>query len=76
MASENRQFTYKDFISGEQRISQKELMLDDNTEFYICGPDALKNQMISDLKSLHISKSKIHIEHFADGYVSWFGLFK
>lgn len=68
------QFTYKNFISGENRINQDDLAID-ATGYYICGPDALKLGISEHLKTLKTSKNEIHIEHFADGYVAWFGLF-
>ncbi len=68
------QFQYVDFISGKKRISKDDLNIGSNTSYYICGPDTLKKGIIQHLKDLEISKSNIHVEHFADGYVSWFGL--
>jgi ring-1,2-phenylacetyl-CoA epoxidase subunit PaaE len=68
------QFTHIDFISGKKRISKDDLMTDSNASFYICGPDPLKEGILRHLKDMKISKSKINVEHFADGYVPWFGL--
>jgi ring-1,2-phenylacetyl-CoA epoxidase subunit PaaE len=69
------QFQYHDFISGQKRISMEDLRQHTDATFYICGPDALKKGITADLKQLEIDKSKIHVEHYADGYVPWFGLF-
>jgi ring-1,2-phenylacetyl-CoA epoxidase subunit PaaE len=68
------QFVYKNFISGKSRISKEDLTPHLNASFYICGPDKLKEGMIASLNELKISKSNINVEHFADGYVPWFGL--
>jgi ring-1,2-phenylacetyl-CoA epoxidase subunit PaaE len=67
-------FKYTHFISGKNRISKDDLVAEPNTLYYICGPDALKEGIGSQLKDLKINKSNIHIEHFADGYTPWFGL--
>jgi len=68
------QFEYKDFISGNKRISKNDLYIDPNACYYICGPDSFKDGITQHLKDLNISKSNITIEHFADGYTPWFGL--
>jgi ring-1,2-phenylacetyl-CoA epoxidase subunit PaaE len=68
------QFTHIDFISGKKRISKDDLMTDPNASFYICGTDPLKEGILQHLKDMKISKSNINVEHFADGYVPWFGL--
>jgi ring-1,2-phenylacetyl-CoA epoxidase subunit PaaE len=70
------QFRYMDFISGKSRISKADLDIDSNAIFYICGPDKLKEGITTHLRDLKISKSNIHVEHFADGYVPWFGLLR
>jgi hypothetical protein len=36
----------------------------------------LKKGMVAHLKDLKVNKSNIHVEHFADGYVPWFGISK
>lgn len=74
LAQQFTQFKYSNFISGKNRISKSDLAFDTNTNYYICGPDALKDAMTKDLEQLQVSKDNIHVEHFADGYVSWFGL--
>jgi ring-1,2-phenylacetyl-CoA epoxidase subunit PaaE len=74
LANTNVNFNYYDFISGKKRISIEDLKNHANAEFYICGPDALKEGIVSYLEELKIEKSKINIEHYADGYVPWFGL--
>ncbi len=75
-AQQYPQFTHVDFISGKKRISKDDLNIDPNASFYICGPDSLKEGVLKQLKNLKIHNSNIHIEHFADGYVAWFGLLK
>jgi ring-1,2-phenylacetyl-CoA epoxidase subunit PaaE len=75
LAQRYPQLNYKDFISGKKRISKDDLNFDPNATYYICGPDTLKDGIITHLKNLRINKSNINVEHFADGYVSWFGLF-
>jgi ring-1,2-phenylacetyl-CoA epoxidase subunit PaaE len=76
LARQYPQFEYSDFISGKRRISKEDLSSDPNTLYYICGPDSLKDGMIRTLRELKIENAKIHVEHFADGYVPWFGLFE
>lgn len=76
LAQQYPQFTYRDFISGKSRITKKDLMSLPDSAYYICGPDSFKEGMVQHLKDLKISKSNIHIENFADGYVPWFGLFQ
>jgi ring-1,2-phenylacetyl-CoA epoxidase subunit PaaE len=69
------QFEYIDFISGKSRIEKKDLAKAPNTQYFICGPDALKDGIGQNLQELNVSKANIHIEHFADGYKPWFGIF-
>jgi ring-1,2-phenylacetyl-CoA epoxidase subunit PaaE len=75
LAKAHPNFHYHDFISGQNRISKTDLSTHTDAHFYICGADSLKESMTTHLKQLHIDKSKIHVEHYADGYVPWFGLF-
>ncbi len=70
------QFTYKNFISGKNRINQDDLAVAADVNYYICGPDSLKIGVSQHLKTLKIDKLNINVEHFADGYVAWFGLVK
>jgi ferredoxin-NADP reductase len=70
------QFEYRNFISGSKRIGKSDLDLGSNAHYYLCGPDSLKEGISKYLKELNVSKSTIHIEHFADGYKPWFGLWK
>jgi ring-1,2-phenylacetyl-CoA epoxidase subunit PaaE len=70
------QFSYNDFISNSKRIGKDDLNISPNASYYICGPDSLKEGLLKHLKDLKISKSNIHVEHFADGYTPWFGLFR
>lgn len=76
LKGEYPRFEYTDFISGKNRIGREHLTLGPNITYYICGPDALKKGMVAHLKDLKINKSNIHVEHFADGYVPWFGISK
>jgi ring-1,2-phenylacetyl-CoA epoxidase subunit PaaE len=76
LALENAQFKLHQFISGQKRISKEDLSNYENAVYFICGPDGLKDGMMAHLKSLGISTSNINVEHFADGYVPWFGLLK
>jgi ring-1,2-phenylacetyl-CoA epoxidase subunit PaaE len=69
------QFKYTDFISGKNRISKDDLNINPNAIFYICGPDELKSGIKTSLSELKISKTNINVEHFADSYMPWFGLF-
>ncbi len=75
LAHQYPQFQYIDFISGEKQISKTDLAIDSNASYYICGPDSLKEEIIQQLKALKISKSNIHMEHFTDRYMPWFGIF-
>lgn len=74
LAQSNPHFQYIDFISDKKRINKETLSTFSDATFYICGPDSLKNEMNAYLKENKIDKSRINIEHYADGYVSWFGL--
>jgi ring-1,2-phenylacetyl-CoA epoxidase subunit PaaE len=76
LAGQYPQFRYIDFISGKSRISKADLDINPNAIFYICGPDKLKEGITAHLRDLKISKSNINVEHFADGYVPWFGLLR
>jgi hypothetical protein len=68
------QFKCIDFISSNKRIEKNDLDLFKDAHYYICGPDAFKDGIRQHLKDLKIAKSNINIEHFADGYMPWFGL--
>lgn len=70
------QFRYEEFISGISRISKEDLAVEGNPVYYLCGPASLKDGITGYLKSMEISAQRIHVEHFADGYVPWFGLLK
>jgi ring-1,2-phenylacetyl-CoA epoxidase subunit PaaE len=76
LAQQFSQFSYHDFISGNKRIGKDDLNISPNAAYYICGPDTLKEGILQHLKELKISKTNIHVEHFADGYTPWFGLLK
>lgn len=74
LAEQHSQFHYVDFISGTKRICNDDVRVAPDAIYYICGPDSLKEGIISILKDLKVQKSHIHVEHFADGYTPWFGL--
>lgn len=75
LAGSHPGFQYRNFLSGQQRISIDDLRPHTRAAFYICGPDTLKEEVVSHLKSLKVDAANIHTEHFADGYLPWFGLF-
>jgi ring-1,2-phenylacetyl-CoA epoxidase subunit PaaE len=75
LADQYPKFKYVNFISGRTRISKDDLVAEPNTVYYICGPDSLKKSLTAYLKDLKIKKSNINLEHFADGYTPWFGIF-
>jgi ring-1,2-phenylacetyl-CoA epoxidase subunit PaaE len=75
LAETHPNFNYQNFGDGSRRISIDDLKNHTDARFYICGPDGLKNGMVAHLKNLKIDKSKVNVEHYADGYVPWFGLF-
>jgi ring-1,2-phenylacetyl-CoA epoxidase subunit PaaE len=76
LATRFPQFKYVDFISGNKRIDIDTLKAYIDATFYICGPDGLKTTINKQLQSLNVNKERINVEHFADGYLPWFGLFK
>jgi ring-1,2-phenylacetyl-CoA epoxidase subunit PaaE len=68
-------FKVAHYISGKNRISKQDLVSQEPTDYYICGPENLKKGINQHLKNIGIAKENIHQENFADGYVPWFGLF-
>lgn len=76
LAQQYSHFEYKDFISDKKRICKEDLSINPNACYYICGPDSLKEGITQHLKDLKVNKSNINVEHFADGYTPWFGLFR
>lgn len=74
LAKVHPNFTYQDFISDQNRISINDLKSHTNAIFFICGPDALKDGMMTDLLGLNVDKIRIYVEHYVDGYIPWFGL--
>jgi ring-1,2-phenylacetyl-CoA epoxidase subunit PaaE len=74
LAQSYPQFKYTDFVSGKKRIGKADLNPAPDANYYICGTDSLKDAVFLYLKQLNVSKSNIHVEHFADGYTPWFGL--
>ena len=78
LAAEHADFTYRDFVSGERRLGIEDLRppaeADRATSFYLCGPDGLKDVMRAHLSALGVPPVHVHTEHYAEGYVPWFGL--
>ena len=74
MAKQFPQFSYSTFVSSKNRIGKDDLVATPDTQYYICGPDTLKEGIAKHLNALHIDPMNIHVEHFADGYTPWFGL--
>jgi ring-1,2-phenylacetyl-CoA epoxidase subunit PaaE len=75
LTAQNANFNYQSFTDATKRISIEDLKAHTTAHFYICGPDGLKSSMTEHLKILKIDKEKINVEHYADGYIPWFGLF-
>lgn len=75
LALNHTNFTFKSFTDATGRLSIEDLKPHINANFYICGPEGLKNDMVAHLKTLKVDKSKINIENYADGYLPWFGFF-
>jgi ring-1,2-phenylacetyl-CoA epoxidase subunit PaaE len=75
LAAKHPQFHYQDFISGQRRIAAQDLLAQPNSEYFICGPEAMTKAMVNSLKLHNVPAEKINVEHFADGYVPWLGLF-
>jgi ferredoxin-NADP reductase/sterol desaturase/sphingolipid hydroxylase (fatty acid hydroxylase superfamily) len=74
LAQQHPQFIYMNFISGKRRITKKDMQSYHDASFYICGPESLKKAITVYTKELGIAQARIHMEHYADGYVSLFGL--
>jgi len=36
----------------------------DNTEYYICGPEGVKNTVVDTLNSFHVAPERVHVEQF------------
>jgi ring-1,2-phenylacetyl-CoA epoxidase subunit PaaE len=62
------------FLSGQKRIAIEDLAVNAGANYYVCGPDSLKESVFDNLHIAGISKNNIHTEHFVDGYVPYFGL--
>jgi ring-1,2-phenylacetyl-CoA epoxidase subunit PaaE len=67
-------FECQHFVSGQKRISIEDLDVNTGANYYVCGPDSLKESVFDNLHIAGISENNIHTEHFVDGYVPWFGL--
>jgi ring-1,2-phenylacetyl-CoA epoxidase subunit PaaE len=67
-------FECQHFLSGQKRISIEDLDVNTGANYYVCGPDSLKESIFDNLHIAGISENNIHTEHFVDGYVPWFGL--
>jgi ring-1,2-phenylacetyl-CoA epoxidase subunit PaaE len=72
-------FDLKHFI-GSNRLSEKNIseyvQKNKLAQYYICGPQGLKEAVSSYLKNQNVDDRNIHTEDFVDGYVPWFGLGK
>jgi ring-1,2-phenylacetyl-CoA epoxidase subunit PaaE len=73
-AEKHSNFNCTYFTSSNKRISEADLIAHKNADFYICGPESLKEGMQKTLKSIGVQSQQINVEHYADGYVPWFGL--
>jgi ring-1,2-phenylacetyl-CoA epoxidase subunit PaaE len=67
-------FECQHFLSGQKRIGLEDLDVNSGANYYVCGPDSLKESVFDNLHLAGINKNNIHTEHFVDGYVPWFGL--
>jgi ring-1,2-phenylacetyl-CoA epoxidase subunit PaaE len=67
-------FECQHFLSGQKRISLDDLEINSGANYYVCGPDSLKESVFDNLHIAGITKNNIHTEHFVDGYVPYFGL--
>lgn len=67
-------FECQHFLSGQKRIGIEDLEVNSGANYYVCGPDSLKECVFDNLHIAGINKNNIHTEHFVDGYVPWFGL--
>ncbi len=75
LANSHPQFEYVSLLAGQKRLTADDLRAYSGAEFYLCGSDSLKTSVLVELKKLKIDSQNIHLEHYADGYVPWFGLF-
>jgi ring-1,2-phenylacetyl-CoA epoxidase subunit PaaE len=62
------------FLSGQKRIGLEDLEVNTGANYYVCGPESLKESVFDNLQIAGVSKNNIHTEHFVDGYVPYFGL--
>jgi ring-1,2-phenylacetyl-CoA epoxidase subunit PaaE len=67
-------FECQHFLSGQKRIDIEDLEVNSGANYYVCGPDSLKEIIFDNLHIAGISLNKIHTEHFVDGYVPYFGV--
>ena len=67
------QFTYTNFISGQQRISIDDIKPFPQSSVYVCGPNSLKEAIGNYIKKLNGNISKVNTEQYADGYIPLFG---
>jgi ring-1,2-phenylacetyl-CoA epoxidase subunit PaaE len=68
-------FELKEFYSRKSRMGIDDFRDYLNYTAYICGPDGLKDSVKKYLKTLGFKSSQINMEHYADGYTPWFGIF-
>jgi ring-1,2-phenylacetyl-CoA epoxidase subunit PaaE len=62
------------FFSGQKRITIDDLEVNSGANYFVCGPDSLKESVFDQLQIAGVNKYNIHTEHFVDGYVPNFGL--
>jgi ring-1,2-phenylacetyl-CoA epoxidase subunit PaaE len=67
-------FDCQHFLSGQKRIGLEDLEINSKANYFVCGPDSLKESVFDNLHLAGINRNNIHTEHFVDGYVPWFGL--
>jgi ring-1,2-phenylacetyl-CoA epoxidase subunit PaaE len=67
-------FECQHFLSGQKRIGIEDLDVNSRANYYVCGPNNLKESVFDNLHTAGINKNNIHTEHFVDGYVPYFGL--
>jgi ring-1,2-phenylacetyl-CoA epoxidase subunit PaaE len=75
LASQYPKFRCQYFVRGKNRITKNDFSNFNDATYFICGPSSLQQTIITCLKDLKIDSSKVNLEHFADGYLPWFGLF-
>jgi ferredoxin-NADP reductase/fatty acid desaturase len=52
------------WLSSTAKVSEPEDSQNENTEYYICGPEGLKNTVVESLESFSVDSGRVHIEQF------------